>query len=154
MDAFGIDVENQEVSEAGGQMRLRSLHQQRAVNTCGHVQGRHSDQLQEGNLTLKTRAQAKLLQVSGGVTRGRGTVPWILMSAMLQLWSHTSTLKAPSVIITLKSMTSLSAGGAAAADRKQIKGQSLEGQGVGSYLSVFHTDRIWPTPPCCRPASA
>lgn len=46
------------------------------------------------------------------------SVPWILMSAMLQLWSHSRTLKAPSVTITFRSMTSLSAGDIRAADRK------------------------------------
>lgn len=40
------------------------------------------------------------------------------MSAMLQLWSHTRTLKAPRVIITFRSMTSLSAGDTRAANRK------------------------------------
>lgn len=49
---------------------------------------------------------------------GCESVPWILMSAMLQLLSHTRTLKAPSVIITFRSITWLSAGGTRETDRK------------------------------------
>lgn len=42
------------------------------------------------------------------------------MSAVLQLWSHTKTLKASSIIISFNSMTSESPGGGSAADRMDI----------------------------------
>lgn len=60
-----------------------------------------------------------LVLTNGQQTKTHDSVPWILMSAMLQLWSQTRTLKAPSVIVTFRSMTSLSAGDTRAAGRKQ-----------------------------------
>lgn len=58
------------------------------------------------------------------------------MSAVLQLWSHTKTLKASSIIISFNSMTSESAGGGGGtADRTHVV--NVRHPAVGLCVCVF-----------------
>lgn len=72
------------------------------------------------------------------------------MSAVLQLWSHTKTLKASSIIISFSSMTSELPDGAVAADRTTII-LNVKHPAVclrATSADRIFTDQTWMKPSC------